>query len=109
MLFIFSVTSLLSRFVIYRYINSLSVSVGGWVIGHSAERFLWPNRSHAFSMAEPATENAPTDPGPESHLGPESQMQQLSYTIVPAPKMARITNSVITHRSSGLTNGSKLN
>jgi hypothetical protein len=45
---------------IYIYINSLSSWVGVSVGGGSAERFLWRNRPQAFSMVEPATENAPT-------------------------------------------------
>ncbi len=75
------------------------------------EHFLWRNQSQRFFMAEPVTETMTTGyQRPRSwDPSPESQMQQPSYTIAPTPKMARITNLVITHRSSGLTNGGELN
>ncbi len=69
----------------------------------------------AFSVAEPTTEifYGRTGHRDHDHRLPATQvLRPRSWepnAAAPAPKMARITNSVITHRSSGLTNGGKLN
>jgi hypothetical protein len=92
--------------VIYNYKLCVRASVrrrsGSVFCGGTGHRdFLWRNRPQR--PWPPAT----SDPGPETQvLRPRSWEPNAA---APAPKMARITNSVITHRSSGLTNGGKLN